>query len=404
MSGPLRERRLYYDDPYTVAFDAEVVDAAAAAAGRPAVVIDRSWFYPESGGQLADRGTLGGVPIVDVQADERGLVLHVLEPGATPPSGRVEGRIDRARRFDFMQQHTGQHVLSAAFERELGAATLSSRLGEAASTIEVALDAADWRAVERIEAAANRVLWEDRPVERHWVDAEGLKRFALRKAPKVEGEIRIVEIPDWDVSACGGTHVRRTGEVGVIKVLGWERVRGNVRFEFLCGGRALNDHAWRTEAMVEAARRRTVADRDLLEHLERALEERDRLRRDLAEAREALIVREAREWTGDPPHGVAEQFPLRPRAELRALAIKCLEAGAPWVVAAAAAPEPALVAGRAKQLEGDLRQLLPGLLERAGGKGGGSPDLIQATAAGPEAARAAFEWARSEVAALVERI
>jgi alanyl-tRNA synthetase len=312
----------------------------------------------------------------------------------------VEGHIDRERRFDFMQQHTGQHVLSAAFERILGAATLSSRLGEATSTIEVALEAADWRAVERIEAAANRVLWEDRPVERHWVDAEGVKRFSLRKPPAVEDEIRIVEIPDWDVSACGGTHVRRTGEVGVIKVLGWERVRGNVRFEFLCGARALRDHAWRTEAMVEAARRRTVADRELLEHLERALADRDRLRRELAETREALIVREARERTGDPPGGVVALFAERPRAELRTFAIKCLEAGAPWVLAAAEGPEPALVAGRAKALAGDLRALLPGLLERSGGKGGGSADLVQVTAAGAAAARAAGEWG---AAALPER-
>lgn len=399
MSGSLRESRLYYDDAYRVAFEAEVV-AAVEAAGRPALVLDRTCFYPESGGQLADRGTLGGAPIADVQADDEGRVLHVLDAAAAAPEGRVEGRIDRARRFDFMQQHTGQHVLSAAFERELGAATLSSRLGETASTIEVALDAADWRAVERIEAAANRVLWEDRPVERHWVDAEGVKRFALRKPPKVEREIRIVEIPDWDVSACGGTHVRRTGEVGVIKVLGWERVRGHVRFEFLCGERALRDHAWRTEAMVEAARRRSVADRDLLEHLERALAERDGLRRDLADACEALILREARERTGDPPRSVAELFPDRPRAELRTFAIKCLEAGAPWVIAAAAGPDPALVLGRAKGPGADLRALLPGLLERSGGKGGGSPDLVQVTAAGAGHVQAAFDWARGETTRL----
>jgi len=393
MSGSLRDRRRYYDDAYTADFDAEVVETAEAG-GRAAVVLDRTWFYPESGGQLADRGTLGGVAVHDVQTDAGDRVLHLLDadPGAAP-GGRLEGRIDRARRFDFMQQHTGQHVLSAAFERVLGAATLSSRLGEDESTIEAALDAADWRAVERVEAAANRVLWEDRPVERHWVDGEGVKRFALRKPPQVEREIRIVEIPDWDVSACGGTHVLRTGEVGVIKVLGWERVRGNVRFSFLCGERAYRDHAWRTEAMVEAARRRTVADRDLLEHLERAMAERDQLRRDLAEAREALIVREARERTGDPPRGVADFAESRPRGDLRTFAIKCVEAGAPWVVAAAAAPDPALVVGRARGQGRDLRELLPGLLERSRGKGGGSPDLIQVTAADAAAAGDAFRWA-----------
>lgn len=397
MSVPLRERRLYYDDAYTAAFDAEVV-ASTEAGGRAALVLDRTYFYPESGGQLADRGTLGGLPVLDVQADEEDRVLHVLDaaPGAAP-GGVLAGVVDRARRFDFMQQHTGQHVLSAAFERVLGAATLSSRLGEDASTIEVALDAADWRSVERVEAAANRVLWENRPVERHWVDAEGVRRFALRKPPAVDREIRIVEIPEWDVSACGGTHVLHTGEVGLVKVLGWERVRGHVRFSFLCGERAYRDHAWRTEAMVEAARRRTVADRDVLEHLERAMAERDQLRRDLSEAREALIVREARERTGDPPRGVAAFSAERPRGDLRTFAIKCVEAGAPWVVAAAAAPDPALVIGRAKGEGRDLKSLLPGLLERSRGKGGGSPDLIQVTAADATAAEAAFRWAAAEL-------
>ena len=101
-------------------------------------------------------------------------------------------------------------------------------------------------------------------MERHWTDAEGVKRFALRKPPVVSGPIRVVEIPDWDASACGGTHTKHTGEVGIVKIVRWEKVRGNFRFEFLCGGRALRDHAWRTEALLEAAKKRTLKDRELL--------------------------------------------------------------------------------------------------------------------------------------------
>jgi alanyl-tRNA synthetase len=319
--------------------------------------------------------------------------------GELREDAEVASEIDWVRRFEHMQQHTGQHILSAALERVLSAPTVSSHLGEERSTIDVTLGDAVWAAFQRVEEAANRIVWEDRPVERHWTDAEGVRRFQLRKPPQVSGRIRIVEIPDWDVSACGGTHTRRTGEVGVIKIVRWEKVRGNLRLEFLCGARALRDHAWRTEALVEAARRRTLKDRDLLAHLERAAEERDELRKRLDALSERLIIAEARERVGDPPRGVADFAPVRPRGEVRTFAIKCLEAGAPWVVAGAAAPEPVVVAGRAKSGTADLKALLPGLLERARGKGGGSPDLLQVAAADAKAAEDAWSWARDEVAA-----
>jgi alanyl-tRNA synthetase len=233
----MSSERLYYDDAYTARFTARV-RAAGEHKGRPAVELERTFFYPESGGQEADRGTLGDAGVVDVQADAEERVWHVLDPAGPPPAAgtEVSCTVDWARRFDHMQQHTGQHILSAALERVLSAPTVSSHLGEERSTIEVPLPATDWRAIERVEDAANRVVWEDRPVERHWTDAAGVQRFALRKPPQVVGRIRIVEIPEWDVSACGGTHTRRTGEVGAIKIVGWEKLRGNLRLEFLCGG------------------------------------------------------------------------------------------------------------------------------------------------------------------------
>jgi alanyl-tRNA synthetase len=389
-------QRLDYDDAYTTRFRARVAGAGEHR-GRPAVELESTYFYPESGGQEADRGTLGGVPVVDVQNDGNGRVWHVLE--GAPPTGEHDAEVDWARRFDHMQQHTGQHILSAAFERVAGAATVSSSLGEARDTIDVALDAADWRLVERIEEAANRIVWEDRPVERHWVDDEGVKRFQLRKPPQVSGRIRIVEIPEWDVSACGGTHTRRTGEVGVIKVTHWERVRDTLRFEFHCGARALRDHAWRTEALLEAGKRRSIADREVLEHLERAAAERDELRKRVRALTLALLAREAAEQVGDPPRGVAVCAPERSRDDVRQFAQQCLEAGAPWVVSAARGPEPVLVAGRAKGPGLDLRTLVPGLLERAHGRGGGTPEVVQVSARDAGALDQAFPWAVAELSA-----
>jgi alanyl-tRNA synthetase len=396
----MASERLHHEDPYVTRFRARVV-AAAERDGRPAVELDATHFYAEGGGQLGDRGTLGGLAVVDVQADDDGRVWHVLEGGSCP-AGEVECELDWERRFDHMQQHTGQHVLSAAFEREADAPTLSSTLGAGHSVIETALAAADWRLVERVERAANGVLWEDRPVLVHWGDAESVKRFRLRKAPAVAGRIRIVEVPGWDACACGGTHTRRTGEVGTVKVVRWEKVRGNVRFEFLCGARALRDHAWRTEALVEAARRRTLGDRDVLAHLERAAGERDELRKAAAVLAARLVEAEARERTGDPPRAVTLFDGHRPRDEMRLLALKALEAGAPWVVLGTAAPEPAVLAGRAKGLAVDLRTLVPGLLERTQGRGGGSPELVQAAAADGAKAEAAWRWAVEAVRGAME--
>jgi len=392
--------RLYYDDAYTTRFTARVAGRGAFG-GRPAVELESTFFYPESGGQEADRGTLGRLSVVDVQADPEERVWHVLE-GDAPADQELEAQVDWARRFDHMQQHTGQHILSAAFEREAGAPTLSSRLGTERCTIEVGMAEADWKRVARLEEAANRIVWEDRPVERHWADERSVARFRLRKAPVVTGRIRVVEIPDWDVSACGGTHTRRTGEVGLIKIVRWEKVRGNLRFEFLCGGRAHRDYAWRTEELQEAARRRTLGERELIAHLERAAAERDTLRRQLDDLGRRVIAAEARERVGRPPRGVADLAEARPHEELRRFALQCLEAGAPWVVAAARAPEPALVLGRAREGGADLRALLPELLERARGKGGGSPDLLQVRAADPAGAEAAFTWASDAVPAAVE--
>src|SRR5262249_48752190 len=161
-------------------------------------------FYPESGGQEADHGRLGAARVLDVQADESGRVWHVVDDPGAAAAAEVEAEIDWARRFDAMQQRTGQHILSAALERELGQASVSAHRGEERSTIESDRGEIDWSAIERLERAANRVVWEDREVLRHWVDDEGVRRFALRKPPVATGRIRIVEIPHWDVSACGG--------------------------------------------------------------------------------------------------------------------------------------------------------------------------------------------------------
>ncbi|MEO5987507.1 MAG: alanyl-tRNA editing protein [Candidatus Eisenbacteria bacterium] len=386
--------RRYYDDGDTRAFTARVVTLGEHA-GRPAVELEESWFYPESGGQLGDHGRLGAARVLDVQAEGAGRIWHLVD--SLPQDAQVECEIDWARRFDHVQQHTGQHILSAALENILDVPTLSSSLGEDRCVIEVGLDSVDWRQIQRVEAAVHEVLWENRELRLHWTDAEGIGQFPLRRPAKVSGRIRVVEVPDWDFSACGGTHAHRTGEVGVVKVIGWEKVRGNVRLAFQCGGRAVADHAWRTETMLEAAKRRSSSDRDLIAHLERAVEEREELRKRVVELNTRLIAEEARAANLASPTGVTAWWPERSREDVRTFATQCLLAGAPWVACAAASPAPALVVGRAKGSTLDLKAMLPQLLVTSGGKGGGSPDLLMLAPADAPGAQAALAWLRDRL-------
>lgn len=399
----MASKRRHYEDSYRTRFDATIATVGVWN-GAPAVELEETWFYAEMGGQLGDRGRIADAAVTDVQVSEDGRVWHVVEalPEAWRAGAALAAEIDWARRFDHMQQHTGQHVLSAALEREFDCATLSSTLSAERCVIEIAMPSIGWRVVEQLEAHANRVLWEDRELRTHWTDDVGIAAFPLRKPPKVTGAIRVVEIPDWDFSACGGTHVRRTGEVGIVKIIGWEKVRGNVRLVFHCGGRALADHQWRTQALVEAGRTRSVKDRDVIAQLEKLADERDTVAKQLRELRAAALAAEVRAKVGEPPRAFVELSATRTREEAREVALHALSAGAPWVVSAASGAEPVVVIGRAKTRAGDLKALLPDLLAAAKGKGGGSPEMLQVAAADGASAEAAYALACERVKALVE--
>ncbi len=381
--------RPYFDDPYTTRFAAAVTARRRDASGLW-VALDRTCFYPESGGQEADRGSLSGVPVLDVLEDADGVAWHRVERDVPDA---VEAEIDAERRASNRRQHTGQHVLSQAFLRMLGANTVSSHLGDDGGTLDFDRPSLTWEEAERVEAAANRVVWEDRPVVSRLVAAADLGRYALRRPPKVEGTVRLLEIEGWDVSACGGTHCTRTGEIGAIKIRGWERIRGHVRVEFVCGDRALRDHAWRVRQLVEAGQRRNTGDREVIEVLERALAEREELRKQVKSLETQLARAEAAELAAG--HRVSGEsvlcrvFDERSPDALRALARQLTGLGLERVVVAARGPTPFVVAGRPRGGAEDLRRWLPLLLERSRGRGGGGADEVQVTAADGAAAAAA---------------
>ncbi len=240
--------RLYYRDAYLTEFRATVVDAADE--GRR-IYLDRSAFYPALGGQPNDLGAIDGVPVIDV-IDDGDRVAHVLQ--SPLGTGQVTGRIDWARRHDHMQQHSGQHLLSAVLMELCNAATVSFHLGAEISTIDVGAGTLDARQIASTERRVNELVFENRPITVSF--EESAAAAGLRKPSGREGELRIVSIQDYDRSACGGTHVRTTSEIGPVLIRKLDKIRGNTRIEFLCGMRAV---------------RRARADYDALTQISRAL-------------------------------------------------------------------------------------------------------------------------------------
>jgi alanyl-tRNA synthetase len=238
--------RLYYRDPYLRRFEARVDSVES-----NRVYLDRTAFYPTSGGQPFDRGTLNGSRVVEV-IDEGDRIAHVID--GAPPDGAVTGEIDWSRRFDHMQQHSGQHLLSAVLVELFDIPTVSFHLGEEASTIDIAAPALDPERLARSEERANEIVFENRPISISFEHSSQVRD--LRKPSDREGELRIITIADLDRSACGGTHVRSTGEIGPVLIRKTDKIRGNVRIEFLCGMRAV---------------RRARADFEALSRIGRAL-------------------------------------------------------------------------------------------------------------------------------------
>jgi len=370
--------RLYYTDPYLTEFDANVLSVEEHG-GRPAAVLDRTAFYPTSGGQPFDVGRLGDTAVVDVVDRDDGVILHIVEHSI--PTGRVRGAVDWPRRFEHMQQHTGQHVLSAAFDRLVGARTESFHLGSASSTIDLTRVVSSAE-IDRVEDEANRVVWEDRPVAIRFVDAEEAARLPLRKESVRTGTLRIIDVQDFDVSACGGTHVSRTGAIGSILVRSAEKFRGGSRVEFLCGVRALRGYRELRGAIDGSIRLLSVLPAELAAAIERLQGDAKEARREITDLQVRLAGFEAdalaarAEQTGGVKAVIA---PLEGWDQQGLKAIASAIASRPGHVAALfslSAPA-AVVIARSADLTIDSAAILKKLIERFGGKGGGRADLAQ---------------------------
>jgi len=270
--------RLYHQDAELREFTARIVRRQATEQG-PTVCLDRTAFYPTAGGQPHDTGLLNGIPVLDVWEDDAANLWHLVD--RFPESDDVRGVIDWDRRFDHMQQHTGQHLLSAAFVRLLDAGTVAVHLGTAESHVDLDRPELSWEDTFRIEADVNRVIHENVPIEVLVVPEDEIAAIGLRRPPQVHGMVRVIRIPGYDAAACGGTHVERTGAVGLLKIVRIDRYKGGVRVGFLGGGRALRDYQRSLRELQAAAAELSVHP----DHLGDAVE---RLQRDLRDARREL--------------------------------------------------------------------------------------------------------------------
>jgi alanyl-tRNA synthetase len=343
-------------------------------------MLDRTAFYPSSGGQPNDVGTLGGVRVLDVVDQEDGSVGHLVDR-ALAPNERVRGTIDWERRFDHMQQHSGQHLLSAAFDREHAARTVSFHLGTTASTIDLDRElTADQ--INAAELAANKVIWEDRAVAVKVVTAAEAAKLSLRKDPARSGELRIVEMTDYDLSDCGGTHVCRTGAIGMIAIVGSERFKGGVRVEFVCGGRALRAHQSLREAVTGGVRLLSVLPGDLpsaIEKMQAASKSQQKTQQAL---QEQLAVHEAKALvTRGQKIGTvtlaAEAVSGWDANGLKKLAL-AVTSNPDFIAVLMTADSPSLiVVARSANLTLDAGAVLRTLLDRFGGKGGGKGAMAQ---------------------------
>jgi len=368
--------RLYRDDPYLLEFEARVLSVARHD-DRPAVVLDRSAFYPESGGQPWDTGRLGGARVTAVieRGDE---LLHVLESplaeGAT-----VRGRIDGDRRRDHRQQHCGQHLLSRALLEGAQARTVSFHLGSSDSTIDLdrALDPA---AIRAAEARCNEIVWEARPVRVRRVSRTEAAGLGVDVAEAVGDEVRLVEAEGFDLQACGGTHPRSTAEVGVVVATSAERYKGGTRLHFSCGFRALAAFEACQEATARLGALLSAPLGDLVTVAERTVARLTETEKALENQRERLLDFEARDLlsaeAGDPAV-VVRRFEGRDGAELRALAQRLVAARRCVALLGGATDRAHLVFAQSPGLGWDIPGLLKQAVTRLGGRGGGRGDLAQ---------------------------
>jgi len=412
--------RLYYHDSFLYDFEAEVCDLTETP--RPALILDRTAFYPTSGGQIFDTGSITAgnhkFKVTEVADTEDGRVVHYFEATVGEfhrkdlrPGTRVHGQIDATRRRDHMQQHSGQHVLSAAFIRLYNMPTVSFHMADDYCTIDLDSPTLKKDQLESAERLANEIILENRAVDIRFVTRDEAAPLGLRKLPLTErDQLRLIDIRDFDLTACGGTHVAQTGQIGCVLLRKFEKVRQGYRVEFVAGQRAVAIARRDFTALTETAALFSAHIYDVPQQARKSLDEIKSLRKQREQSQEELAAAQASALLAETPesHGrklVVRTFSDRDLTFVKLFAQK-LTRLAPNAVAlfATTSPQPSLVFAQSAGQPFDMGSLLKETMAQLGGRGGGSKDMAQGGAPSAEGLEAALHGAAQQLKNDLEKL
>ena len=355
--------------------------------GKSAVILERTCFYPTSGGQPNDLGNIENVPIHDVLEDGE-KIIHILEENLDVKCGQeIAGKINWERRHDHMQHHTGQHILSAAFEKLWNADTVSFSMGEKICSIDILKDKITSEEIKKVEELTNNIILNNIPIQTYFIERNMARKFNLRKIPPQRGKIGIVDIKDVDVCACCGTHCRHTGEVGLLKILKWENKGSKIRIDFICGKRSVKDYFWKNELVRNLSNKLTIKDTELGEMIEKVLTERKDERKRLREYKDKLQEYEVNQLLSNSIENsdgikiINKIFKIESFQEVKDLIQKCINSDERVVIFVGIENKkngPKILFACSKLLKYNMNQLIKEASKLIDGRGGGAPNFAQA--------------------------
>ena len=369
---------LYYQDAMLREFNAQVVRTGVESDGRKYVVLSNTAFYPTGGGQPHDTGTLNELPVINVESIDN-EIRHYIEGDSSCLPDEVHGKLNWPRRFDHMQQHAGQHILTAAFVELFDAPTVSFHLGSDHVTIDIAIDTLTDEQLLAAETRANDIILENRPIYTKWITKDELSKYPLRKEIAVTGDIRLVIIPDFDYNGCGGIHPSSTGQVSAIKILGTEKMKGNIRVSFVCGQRVLTALAMRKTILSDIARQLSVPEMEAALALTKIITTQKTIEKELAQVKDELLSYEAKALATSNLSILGAHFPQRSMQELQKLARFTLAERPDAILLVTSKNDGKLqfVAARGAQVETSMKPIAAKVLPLINGKGGGSDQMVQ---------------------------
>jgi alanyl-tRNA synthetase len=379
----MSNQKLYYTDSYVTEFEANLIEVMPYEK-QYALILDKTYFYPESGGQPSDIGWIGHLQVTYV-TEKDGRILHITSKELL--LGPVQCKIAWDPRFDNMQQHSGQHILSAAFYKLYGGETSSFHIGKESSTIEIDLSSFDAVMAEKLEKTVNEAIYKNAPVAASIVSREELAALPLRKTPQVDSNIRIIHIEGVDCTPCGGTHVKTTGEIGMIKIKKWEKLKNSYKFDFVCGSRTLKDYTYKNHLVNKLGTCLSAKESDVEGAFIRFTEDYKVLQKQLSQLRSEMVEVEVQRLanTAIEQNGrkvICHSFDNREFNDLKLIAQALTALPSHIVLLATKGASCQVIFSRSEDVDVPMNHLLKSILPLLNGKGGGSPKSAQGGGSG----------------------